>query len=46
MFLAATEQCALCQGAIYPDDERVSKDVECYHIECAENAELDVDEDA
>lgn len=45
MFLAATDQCARCQETIYPDDEKVSKDVDCYHIECAESAELDLDEE-
>jgi hypothetical protein len=45
MFLAATDLCAHCKGAIYPDDEKIESDMDWYHIECAENAELDLDEE-
>jgi hypothetical protein len=36
-----TDTCAICQGTIYPEDERVSKGLDLYHFECAESQNIE-----
>lgn len=38
-----TDLCALCKVAIYPDDESISGDINQYHIDCAEHADIALD---
>jgi hypothetical protein len=36
-----TDTCSIFQGTIYPDDERVSEDLDLYHFECAESQDIE-----
>lgn len=38
------DTCGECGETIYPDDETVSVDLNRYHFECAENADIGADE--
>ena len=40
-----TEQCPNCGDTLYPDDEKVFWDHEWYHVECAEELQLPLDEE-
>lgn len=44
MFLAATDTCQHCKETIYPDDEKVSHQLDNYHVECSEELDLDDEE--
>lgn len=35
------DKCNFCQDTVYPDDEKVEHDCYVYHIECAEESELE-----
>lgn len=40
-----TEQCKNCGETLYPDDEKVFWGHEWYHIECAEELDLTLDDE-